>query len=1051
VSLLGQVRVEDAAGSALVAVPPSTARLLTALALVPGLALSSEGLFSEVWPLDADRPRNPRATLQTLVSRLRARCAPGLVVSTGDGYRLAPGLGAVDLLLAETLVERARSALRGEDAAGAERVARAGLGLWRGEPGGGLPDDPLRDEVVRRASRAAHGLRQLRAEALLPLGRSDEAAELAAELAVDSPHDDALCLLAMRALAASGRPGRAVDAFDALRDRLRRDLGTGPAPEVVAFHAALLREEVAPAPRCRIRSGLRAAPNRLVGREVDVDQVAGLAARSRLVTVVGEGGVGKTRVAREVVDRVTDGYSAVFAVDLAGVRRATELLLAVATALGVPGGPAGSDPALERYVVDVVSAQRTLLVLDSCEHLLPTVAGWVSRLLGAAPGVRVLATSRAPLRIAAERVHPLGPLAPDDARALFAERARAVRPDVRLDDAVVARLCRRLDGSPLAIELAAGRARSMAVEEVEERLADRYALLAGGDRGGAPRHASADAVVRWSWDLLTDRQRRLARLVSVHPGGFSAAAVLAVTDPDAARSEIDVLTDLEALVDQSLVQVQDDPGTGSARYRMAAMVREFAAGRRDRHGESAEAHRGAARWAVDLARTAVQDLLGADQEGALHRLAVERIGLLGVLEHALRSRDPGTVVAVHAALGLSWLARGEYAELSAVTTAVHTCTRGHRPRDQLVDVHVWSRLLVAAPLLLFAGPESAAPARAELRRALDDPRGAPPLARLLGSLLECDDPGAVEDLLASAVDGSDEAGARVALWLLAEAADGAGRTVRARALAERAHARATTADDTWTRARVAELLARLHGADGRPDDAGRWWQEAIGGLRAIGADVRLPTARLALCRLQSGDPAGAAAELAPLGGPDEPPSELRLVRDVGLAECALARGAEDEGLRRYREAVQAMGDGSVRTVLWELLAGAGCVAAHVQAARGAEATEVVRVLRRRTVQVHRDHPAHTDVRLLGTVVRALASWAAQRAPVPGSAGVAGGAPDLWAVAVTLGVRRDLPALAELAAAATDDQGAAAAPPGPLRLDVVLAALEDLDVEQVRQR
>ncbi|WP_444980034.1 BTAD domain-containing putative transcriptional regulator [Nocardia amamiensis] len=325
--------------------------------------------------------------------------------------------------------------------------------------------------------------------------------------------------------------------------------------------------------------GLRAAPNALLGRTADLAALAGLLRDSRVVTVLGPGGAGKTRVANEVGARVA-GSRPVILVELASVRAddadaRVEIEAAIAATLGLSDvtfdtAALRSRPAIgaRRRLHDAVSARSMLLILDNCEHLIDAVAVVVADLIGIANRLTVLTTSRSPLSITAETVYPLPPLTIDPAGSpateLFAARARAVRPTVRLDPDIVAQLCHTLDGLPLAIELAAARVRVMSVEEINDRLADRFALLRHGDRSSPERHRTLHAVIDWSWNLLDTEQQVALRRLCRFPAGFTLSAAVAVaggTDLD------DVAAAVDGLVNQSLLTVLDDEVLG-IRYRM---------------------------------------------------------------------------------------------------------------------------------------------------------------------------------------------------------------------------------------------------------------------------------------------------------------------------------------------------------------------------------------------------------------------------------------------------------------------------------------------------
>jgi predicted ATPase len=410
----------------------------------------------------------------------------------------------------------------------------------------------------------------------------------------------------MRALAADGRTNQALEVYARYTRTLRDRLGSDPTPALSAYHADLLREgeataSAAPAtpapaaPTRALRIGVRRPLNPLRGREPDLRRTRERLAEGRLVTLQGPGGIGKTRLSLEIANQTADAGGSVAVVELGGVRADDDVARAFTATLGAgeptaltSSAPSPASPLLDDVgrIAALLDSAPTLLVVDNCEQVADGAARLLASLLAQSSTLRVLATSRAPLGIAGERIVLLDPLAARDGEGapgpgalLFMERARAARPDAALDPEAAARLCERLDGLPLAIELAAARVRSMSVTEIEERLADRFALLVSTDRTAPDRHRTLQAVLEWSWDLLTDSQRILGRRAALLPDGFTIEAATSLSSggiaTPASTHDPRVLDDVEGLASQSLLRVEEQPIGLPTRFRMAATVREF--------------------------------------------------------------------------------------------------------------------------------------------------------------------------------------------------------------------------------------------------------------------------------------------------------------------------------------------------------------------------------------------------------------------------------------------------------------------------------------------
>ncbi len=428
-----------------------------------------------------------------------------------------------------------------------------------------------------------------------------------------------------------------------------------------------------------LRSNLPAQVSSFIGRDRELAEVRALVGGLRLVTLTGAGGAGKTRLAVQVAAGLADGAGdGVWFVDLAPVGDPDLVAVTVADVLGVrqePGRPVADT------LVEAVGARSLLVVLDNCEHVLDACAKLADALLRGCPNLALLATSREPLGIDGERTYRVPSLGTpaegsdtdairaSEAVRLLADRAAAQGVPLAWDEAAVAvagRICRRLDGIPLAVELAAARLRMMPAAELDARLDRQLALLTGGSRAAPPRQQTLRAMVDWSWELLTGPERQVLAALSVFAGGFGLAAAEAIAAGEGAPEE-EVAAHFGALVDKSLVQYAD-AGTGPGRYRLLETVRQYAAGRLDAHGPAAA---GAARAAhrdyyLALAEAAAPQLIGPDQAEWLDRLDAELGNLRAAIAFSQAQPDPEPGLRLAASLREFWMARGHVAEGAGV-------------------------------------------------------------------------------------------------------------------------------------------------------------------------------------------------------------------------------------------------------------------------------------------------------------------------------------------------------------------------------------------------
>jgi len=433
----------------------------------------------------------------------------------------------------------------------------------------------------------------------------------------------------------------------------------------------------------RLLTNLPAQVSSFIGRDTELAAVRDLVARSRLVTLTGTGGAGKTRLALQVAAGLADGAGdGVWFADLAPLTDPDLVAVTVADVLGVRQEP--GCPVLDT-VVEAVGGRSLLVLLDNCEHVIGACAKLADVLLRDCPNVALLATSREPLGIGGERVHRVpslgvpaddadpGAIRASEAVRLLADRAAAQGVPLAGDGPtteVAGRICRRLDGIPLAIELAAARLRGMPPVELDARLDERFVLLTGGSRAGLPRQQTLRAMVDWSWELLNPAERAVLAALSVFAGGFGLAAAEAVAaGPEVPLGE--VVGHLGALVDKSLVQF-DHAGAGPSRYRLLETVRQYAAARLDAQGPSAANHARLAHrdYYLALAEVAAPQLVAAGQAEWLDRLDAELGNLRAAIAVSLAQDDSGPGLRLATSLREFWPARGHAAEGAGVLRAL---------------------------------------------------------------------------------------------------------------------------------------------------------------------------------------------------------------------------------------------------------------------------------------------------------------------------------------------------------------------------------------------
>ena len=981
--------------------------LLAVLVAAEGRSVRPERLVERIW--GDEPPANAAKALQVVVSRTRSACGADAVAHDDTGYRLGIDPEHVDVLRLRHLTDRAERLLD-EDPAAAAGLARQATAVADEPPAGaaaapdgsrgtatpsgadgpatagrpsGLsaPDEddatPLA-ELLRAAAADERRARVLLARALTRTGEHAEALPALETAHAADRDDEGLLADLLRSEAAVRGPGAALERYERHRVDLRDRLGASPGEALQRVHRDLLAADRP------VRAGLRHDATELLGRDDDVRRLRALLASSRVVSILGPGGLGKTRLAH-VLARDAE-QPVVHVVELVGVTSPDDVVGEVGSVLGVRDSVAGRRALTPEQRADVRArmAQQlgqapALLVLDNCEHVVGAVASLVAFLVSQTADLRVLTTTRAPLAIAAERVHALGALGPGDARRLFRERATAARPGVRLDDDAVGSVVDRLDGLPLAIELAAARVRAMSVEDVGRRLADRFALLRGGDRTAPDRHRTLEAVIGWSWDLLDDEGRSALRRLSVFHDGFDLDAADAVLG-------VDALPVVQDLVAQSLLTVEESDA--GVRHRMLETVREFGRLRLAEAGEEDAARAAHRAWAVGHAGEHGPRLFGPDQFDAIDRVATEDGNLGDALRAALDDGDADAAVVLVAALAGLWAIRGDHGRVMLLAGPLGAVVRDWSPPTALRDAARAAASITLTNAMITAD-ERTGDLRALLERIDDAPGDDPQIAASARAALVYDPsvPRAFPAALQTLVDAPERHLARIALQWSAHAHENGGDVEGAVRAAERALALTRPEDGPWAAAILRTQLAQLIGSLGDHDGAARHARPALPVLERLGAKDDLSQMRglLALGAIGDGRLEDAEAELDAIDrmGPTEAIFGGRAARAMGHAELLLARGEREAGLEAYRTARVAMAEvtfpGLAATGLepWVLYAESAALAAfarHGGAGERDEARALAASTRERTARALAGEDPYLDHPVTGLGLFAVAAW-----------------------------------------------------------------------------
>ncbi|MET8993558.1 BTAD domain-containing putative transcriptional regulator [Amycolatopsis sp. NPDC004169] len=880
--VLGAVAAWRTDGTQVAVGGPRSRTLLALLALEAGRFVPAERLIDGMY--GEYPPEGAANALQSQVSRLRTalkELAP--VEFTAAGYRLAVAPDEVDVHRFERLTREGRALLKNGEHARAAEVLGEALALWRGAAFTDLADAPFAATQVTR-------LDELRAEAVddhvearLALGQAEDVLAGLRETVAAQPLRERPRAQLVRALAAAGRSADALAAFEDARRTLADELGADPGPELAEAHLAVLRGET----EKPVLPALPAQLSSFVGREAELRQVAELLDRARLVTLTGPGGTGKTRLAVEVAAGQAGPVAFVALAPHGGGDVAGAVLAALGLRESARGGP--QDP-VER-LVSALRDRPVLLVLDNCEHVVEEAARLAARLLAACPGLRVLATSREPLGITGEQLAPVPRLAvppPGTPAAhalefaavrLFADRAAASDPAFALDESTVGdvqHVCAALDGLPLALELAAARVRTLELGEIATRLDDRFRLLARGSRTAEARHRSLRGVVEWSWDLLTDEERSLARRLSVFSGGATASAAAEVCGAD-----VDLLPEL---ADKSLVEAV------GGRFRMLETIRAFGGEKLAEAGEAETLHRAHAEYFLRFAAEADPKLRTAEQLEWLARIDADYDNILAALRWSTE-HDVVPALRLVPLLAMYWWMRGRRFEGAGLSLAVVS-----RCSPELREEYVEEFLVCVLGAL--AGPphetlEQYLPLVRRFATSEDWTPRNPMLVMLLGVV--AGPPGDDAELLGRGLLAAGDAWG----WALLPMGTGlrammSGDLAGAEEGLREGAAQFRALGERWGLSMALDHLSQLLTWRGEHAAALPLMDEALGLMHEIGAtdDVADLICRRAWAHLLSGDPARARAdyELAAATARRSGMPESRAAAYVGLANLSRFAG-----------------------------------------------------------------------------------------------------------------------------------------------------------------